>query len=93
MMNTAMLLITPIWPIMTLDGDFERVFAAFITLGARNEEPKPANVKLMHKIANDNILCSAPIKRVTNIPIKNEAPDVKDPILTKYSIENLLNSR
>jgi len=41
---------TPIWPITTLDGNFDREFAAFITEGAKKDEPNPAKVKLIDKM-------------------------------------------
>ena len=83
----AMMLTTPICPMTTLEGELERAFAAVMTLGARKDDPKPAMVKLIHNIVNEKILWSAPIKRVTKIPIKKENPEVKDPNLTKFFIE------
>ena len=47
---------TPIWPITTLDGNFERVFAAFMTEGPRKDEPRPAKVKLIERIMITNVL-------------------------------------
>ena len=50
MTKTSAIFITPIWPITTLDGNFERVFAAFITDGPKKDEPKPATVKLIDRM-------------------------------------------
>jgi len=78
-----MLLMTPSCPITTLAGAFERELAIFITLGARNEEPKPAMVKLMHNKSNISIFLSGAINLTARIPIKNEMPEIKEPSLTK----------
>ena len=78
-----MLFITPRCPITTLAGDVERELAIFITLGARNEEPKPAMVKLMHNMSNISIFLSGAINLTARIPIKNEMPEIKEPSLTK----------
>jgi len=59
-MNTKIMLITPIWPITTLDGNFERVFAAFITDGPKNEEPRPAIVKLIERITMTKVWLEVP---------------------------------
>lgn len=53
--KTAMLLITPIWPMTTLAGAAEREFAIFITLGVRNDAPKPDIVKLIDRLTNISI--------------------------------------
>ena len=78
-----MLLMTPSCPITTLAGALERELAIFITLGARNEVPKPATVKLMHNTTNISIFLSGAINLTARIPIKNEIPETKEPSLTK----------
>ena len=79
MVKTAMLFTTPRCPITTLAGDAERELAIFITLGARNDEPKPATVKVMHKTTNESILLSGPINLTVKIPIKNEVAETIEP--------------
>ncbi len=53
--KTRAILITPIWPITTLEGNFERVFAAFITDGPKKDEPSHAIVKLIERITRTTI--------------------------------------
>ena len=52
--NTKQMFITPIWPITTLAGKRDLAFAAFIILGPRNDEPSPAKVKEIERIAMIN---------------------------------------
>jgi len=44
-MKAKTIFATPICPITTLAGCFERVFAAAINVGPRNELPRPASEK------------------------------------------------
>ena len=78
-----MLFMTPSCPITTLAGDAERELAISMTAGARNDEPKPANVKLMHKMNNISILLLGGINFIAKIPSKNEVPETKEPNFTK----------
>jgi hypothetical protein len=82
-MKTKMMLITPIWPITTLDGNFERVFAAFITEGPKNEEPSPATVKLTERIIRTKVLFDVPTRLTARIPRIMEIPESKDARTTK----------
>ena len=74
---------TPICPITTLDGNFERVFAAFMTDGPRNEEPKPATVKLIERITITRVVLEVPTMLTAMIPAINERPDSKDALTTR----------
>ena len=74
---------TPICPITTLDGNFERVFAAFMTDGPRNEEPKPATVKLIERITITRVVLEVPTMLTAMIPTINERPDSKDALTTR----------
>jgi hypothetical protein len=77
------MLMTPICPITTLDGNFERVFAAFMTDGPRNEEPKPATVKLIERITITRVVLEVPTMLTAMIPTINERPDSKDALTTR----------
>jgi hypothetical protein len=77
------MLMTPICPITTLDGNFERVFAAFMTDGPRNEEPKPATVKLIERITITRVVLEVPTMLTAMIPAINERPDSKDALTTR----------
>jgi hypothetical protein len=85
-MNTKIMLITPIWPITTLDGNFERVFAAFITDGPKNEEPRPAIVKLIERITMTKVWLEVPTNVTPTIPAINESPESRDALTTRKSI-------
>ncbi len=75
---------TPIWPITTLDGNFERVFAAFITDGPKKDEPSPAIVKLIERITRTTALLEVPamltaiIPEIKANPESNEARTIKN---------------
>ena len=86
--QTAMLFMTPIWPITTLDGELERIFAAFMMLGPKNDEPRPAIVKVILKIIREIVLFSTPMIRVARIPMRKENPEISDALFTKNSMEN-----
>jgi len=77
---------TPIWPITTLDGKFERAFAAFITDGAKNEEPSPATVKLIERIIRTTVLFEVPVRLTAIRPAKNARPESNDARDTKKSM-------
>jgi hypothetical protein len=77
------MLMTPICPITTLDGNFERVFAAFMTDGPRNEEPKPATVKLIERMTITRVVFEVPTMLTAMIPAINERPDSKDALTTR----------
>jgi hypothetical protein len=77
------MLITPIWPTTTLEGNFERVFAAFMTEGPKNEEPKPARVKLIERITITKISLDVPITLTANIPAIKEKPESKEARTTR----------
>lgn len=77
---------TPIWPITTLEGDFERVFAAFITDGPKKDEPRPAIVKLMERMIRTRVLLAVPTKLTANMPARNESPDSNDARTIKKSM-------
>jgi hypothetical protein len=77
------MLITPICPITTLDGNFERVFAAFMTDGPKKEEPKPAIVKLMERMTITKVLFDVPTMLTPIIPAMNESPDNRDALTTR----------
>jgi hypothetical protein len=77
------MLMTPICPITTLDGNFERVFAAFMTDGPRNEEPKPATVKLIERMTITRVVFEVPTMLTAMIPTINERPDSKDALTTR----------
>ena len=78
-----MMLMTPIWPITTLDGNFERVFAAFMTEGPKKDEPKPAKVKLMERMMMTGVLFVVPTMDTARIPAINESPDNRDALITR----------
>lgn len=78
-----MMLMTPIWPITTLDGNFERVFAAFMTEGPKKDEPKPAKVKLMERMMMTRVLFVVPTMDTARIPAINESPDNRDALTTR----------
>ena len=77
------MLMTPIWPITTLDGNFERVFAAFMTEGPKKDEPKPAKVKLIERIMITNVLFEVPTRVTAMIPAMKDNPDNKDALTTR----------
>ena len=78
-----MMLITPIWPITTLDGNFDRVFAAFMTDGPKKEEPKPAIVKLIERITSTAVLFEVPTRLTAIIPRINEIQESKEARTTR----------
>ena len=80
------MLITPIWPITTLAGNCERAFAATMTDGAKNEDPKPAIMKVIERMASTSVLLEGPIKLTATIPTMKDTPDNKDARTTKKSI-------
>lgn len=86
-MKTTIMFITPIWPITTLEGELERILAAFMILGPKNDDPRPAIVKVMLKITKEIVLFSTPINLDTRIPMRNEIPEISDALFTKNSIE------
>ncbi len=67
----------------TLEGNFERVFAAFITDGPKNEEPKPATVKLIERITITKVLLDAPTKLTATMPAINESPESSEARTTR----------
>ena len=77
------MLMTPIWPITTLDGNFERVFAAFITDGPKKEEPRPAKVKLIERITMTSVWLEVPTIVTPMIPAINESPDSSEARTTR----------
>ncbi len=77
---------TPIWPITTLDGNFERVFAAFMTDGPKKDEPKPAKVKLIERMMMTKVLFAVPTKVTAKIPAMKDNPDSKDALTTRKSM-------
>jgi hypothetical protein len=77
---------TPIWPITTLDGNFERVFAAFITDGPKKDEPSPAIVKLIESITITSVLFEVPVILTAIIPAIMDNPESKDARTIKKSI-------
>jgi len=77
---------TPIWPITTLDGNFERVFAAFITDGPKNDEPSPAIVKLIESMTITSVLFEVPVILTAIIPAIMDNPESKDARTIKKSI-------
>ena len=81
--NTNEILITPICPITTLDGNVERVFAAFITDGPKNEEPNPAMVKLIERITITRVLFDVPVNVTPRIPAINEMPEINEAFTAK----------
>ena len=56
------MLITPIWPITTLAGNCERAFAATMTDGAKNEDPKPAIMKVIERMTSTSVLLEGTIR-------------------------------
>jgi hypothetical protein len=58
-------------------------------LGPKNDEPRPAIVKVILKIIREIVLFSIPIIRVARIPMRKEIPEISDALFTKNSIENL----
>ena len=77
------MLMMPIWPITTLDGNLERVFAAFITEGPRNDDPKPAMVKLIERITITKVSLEVPTKLTPIIPAMNESPESNEARTTR----------
>jgi hypothetical protein len=75
-------LITPICPITTLEGNLERVFAAFITDGPKNEDPRPAIVKLIERITITKLLFEFPVRVTPRIPTMNANPEMREPLTT-----------
>ena len=78
---------TPNWPSTTLDGELERILAAFMIVGPKNDEPRPAIVKVILKIIREAVLFSTPMNLVASTPTRNEIPEISDALLTKNSIE------
>ena len=91
--NDAELLIRLNWATKTLEGESDRVFPEFITLGKRKDEPSPAIKKLILSIHKARGLFSTPIIFIARIPAIKEVPETIEAILTKVSIENLPNKR
>ena len=85
--NTKQILMTPIWPITTLEGRLERVFAAFITDGPKNEEPRPAKVKEAERIIMTNVSFDVPMRVTATIPTKKDSPESIAARTTNISIE------
>ena len=81
--NTNEILMTPIWPITTLEGNLERVFAAFMTDGPKNEEPRPAIVKLIERITITRVLFDVPVTVTPRIPAMNEMPEINEAFTAK----------
>ncbi len=77
---------TPIWPITTLDGNFERVFAAFITDGPKKDEPSPVIVKLIESMTITSVLFEVPVILTAIIPAIMDNPESKDARTIKKSI-------
>ncbi len=77
---------TPIWPITTLDGNFERVFAAFITDGPKKDEPSPAIVKLTESMTITRVLFEVPVILTAIIPAIMDNPESNDARTIKKSI-------
>jgi hypothetical protein len=77
---------TPIWPITTLEGNFERIFAMFISDGPRKDEPRPATVKLIERIIRTTVLFEEPTMLTAIIPAINDKPDSNDARTTKTSM-------
>ena len=77
---------TPIWPITTLDGNFERVFAAFITDGPKKDEPSPAIVKLIERMTMTRVWFEVPVMLTAIIPAIMDNPESKDARAIKKSI-------
>ncbi len=77
---------TPIWPITTLDGNFERVFAAFITDGPKKDEPSPAIVKLIESMTITSVLFEVPVILTAIIPAIMDNPESNDARTIKKSI-------
>ena len=67
----------------TLEGNFERVFAAFITDGPKNEEPKPAMVKLIERIRITKLLLDVPTTLTATRPAINESPESSEARTTR----------
>jgi len=84
--KTSAMLITPIWPITTLDGNFERVFPAFITDGPRNDEPRPASVKLIERMTITRVSFEVPAILTAIIPAIIDNPESRDARTIKKSI-------
>jgi hypothetical protein len=80
------MLMTPIWPITTLDGNFERVFAAFIIDGPKKDEPSPAIVKLIERITTTRTLFEVPVILTAIIPARKDNPDSRDARIIKNLI-------
>jgi hypothetical protein len=85
--NTNEILMTPIWPITTLDGNFERVFAAFMTDGPKNEDPKPAMVKLMESMRITSTLLLVPTIDTAAIPAIKDKPESSEAFTANSWIE------
>jgi hypothetical protein len=77
---------TPIWPRTTLEGNFERVFAAFITDGPKKDEPRPEIVKLIQRIMRTAVLFDVPTMLTAIIPTIKESPESKDARTTRKSM-------
>jgi hypothetical protein len=77
---------SPIWPITTLEGNFERVFAAFMTDGPKNEEPKPATVKEIERIVITKAVLEVPTRLTAAIPMMKDSPESKEARTTKNSM-------
>jgi len=70
----------------TLDGNFERVFAAFITDGPKKDEPSPAIVKLIERITITRVLFEVPVILTAIMPASMDNPESKDALTIKKSI-------
>jgi len=84
--NAKTMLMTPIWPITTLDGNFERVFATFKTDGPKKDEPNPAIVKLIERMIRTRVWFEVPVILTAIIPIIMDKPESNDPRTIKKSI-------
>lgn len=58
-----------------LAGNLERLLAAFITEGPKNEEPRPATVKVIERIMITKLLFSVPTKLTVAMPTIKEIPE------------------
>ena len=78
---------TPIWPITMLAGNRDLELAAFIILGPKNDDPIPANVKDIERMARARSWLLAPMALTKPIPIRKDIPDTKDATLLSCCME------
>ena len=87
MRKTKQMFITPIWPITTLAGNRDLELAAFIMLGPKKEDPKPAHVKVIERMTMVKNWFFVPMTFTAAIPMRKDTPEDKDATFVNCCIE------